>query len=163
WRPGYEEPFAGLYAYGPWRCAGLRDVTEEVVQEPWLTAVRRIRDFAPERASFAAWLCGIAANVLRNHWRRERRRAGRTESLNGEVGAVAEDAGRREVAEEVARALAEVSERHEAVLRAKYLHQHSGAEVAAAWDETPKAVESLLPRARQTFREAYRRQEDTHD
>ena len=42
-----------------------------------------------------------------------------------------------------------------AVLRAKYLDGRSMAEIAAAWGETPKAVESLLTRARQAFREAY--------
>ena len=51
--------------------------------------------------------------------------------------------------------LASLSERHEAVLRAKYLEQHSVADIAAEWDETPKAVESLLSRARAAFREAY--------
>src|SRR6516162_4354904 len=74
WQTWYDESFAGLYAYVWWRCAGLRDLGDEVVQETWLTAVRRVRDFDPERGCFAGWLCGIAANVLRNQLRRETRR-----------------------------------------------------------------------------------------
>src|SRR5207253_5475538 len=76
WRAWYEETFDRLYAYARWRCAGMADLTEEVVQETWLTAVRRIRRFDPGQGSFAAWLCGIAANVVRNRLRRERRRRG---------------------------------------------------------------------------------------
>jgi RNA polymerase sigma-70 factor (ECF subfamily) len=45
--------------------------------------------------------------------------------------------------------------RHEQVLRAKYLEQMSVRVIADAWRETPKAIESLLTRARQAFREAY--------
>jgi len=40
-------------------------------------------------------------------------------------------------------------------LRAKYLDGLSMAEIAAIWNESPKAIESLLSRARQAFREFY--------
>ncbi|HJT76533.1 MAG TPA: sigma factor, partial [Gemmataceae bacterium] len=63
WQTWYDECFDGLYAYVAWRCAGLRDLADEVVQETWLTAVRRVRAFDPDRGPFAGWLCGIAANV----------------------------------------------------------------------------------------------------
>src|SRR5919201_1956083 len=91
WRTWYEESFDGLYAYVLWRCGGLRDRAHEVVQETWLTAVRRLRAFDPEQGSFAAWLRGIAANVLRNQLRRERRRVGR----DAQGGRVAADPGAR--------------------------------------------------------------------
>jgi RNA polymerase sigma-70 factor (ECF subfamily) len=45
--------------------------------------------------------------------------------------------------------------RYEAVLRAKYLDQQSVAQIAESWRETPKAIESLLTRAREAFRAAY--------
>src|SRR5262249_17938556 len=63
WRAWYDECFPGLYAYVSWRCAGLRDLADEVVQDTWLIAVRRMRRFDPEQGSFRAWLHGIAANV----------------------------------------------------------------------------------------------------
>jgi RNA polymerase sigma-70 factor (ECF subfamily) len=157
WRAWYEETFPGLYAYVAWRCAGLRDLAEDVVQETWLVAVRRIRRFDPARGSFPDWLRGIAANVLRNQLRRRKVR-GRVTSLGTELAAPPD--GRVEAAQ-VARALAELTPRYEAVLRAKYLDQLAVAEIAAAWKETPKAVESLLSRARQAFREAYQRLEST--
>jgi RNA polymerase sigma-70 factor (ECF subfamily) len=158
WRAWYEETFPSLYAYAHWRCAGLRDLTEEIVQETWLTAVRRLRDFRPEQGSFAAWLRGIVANLLRNHWRHAHPRNGTVDRLGDQhpfsppADAALEQ---RERAEQIARALAQLADRQEAVLRAKYLDGRSVADIAAEWGESPKAVESLLTRARQAFREAY--------
>jgi RNA polymerase sigma-70 factor (ECF subfamily) len=63
-------------------------------------------------------------------------------------------------AERVARAFAALPDHYEAVLRAKYFDRMTVDEIAAARSETPKAVESLLSRARQAFREAY---EPHHD
>jgi RNA polymerase sigma-70 factor (ECF subfamily) len=162
WQTWYDESFDGLDAYVSWRCAGLRDLADEVVQETWLTAVRRIRHFDPERGSFASWLRGIAANVLRNQLRRECHRRQRPDSASsGEPADAALQ--KREQAELIARALAELPERYEAVLRAKYLEQQSMADIAAASNETPKAIESLLTRARQAFRDAYLRLENHHE
>lgn len=148
WRTLYDEAFAGLYAYVLWRCGGLRDRADEATQETWLTAVRRLRAFDPSAGSFAAWLRGIAANVLRNQFRREKRRM---QPLESEP--LAEDS--REQAERIAAALGELPPHYEAVLRMKYLEGRSVADIAAERGESPKAVESLLTRAREAFRQAY--------
>ena len=157
WQTWYDESFEALYVYVHWRCGGNRDRTDEIVQETWLTAVRRIASFQPERGSFASWLCGIAANVIRNQLRSVRRN-GRVEQLDHEPearGPADSHATTRERAERIALGLARLPDRYEAVLRAKYLDAQSVTEIAAAWHETPKAIESLLTRARQAFREAY--------
>lgn len=164
WQILYDESFDGLHAYALWRCAGLRDLAEEVVQDTWLTAVRRIRAFDPERGSFADWLRGIAANVVRNRLRQARRQRSKSRTLNPRdpVGHIPEmDAERREQAECIARALSTLPEHYEAVLRAKYLERQSMADIAATVHATTKAVESLLTRARQAFREAYLSQEES--
>jgi RNA polymerase sigma-70 factor (ECF subfamily) len=153
WRQWYDECCDGLYAYVLWRCGGLRDHADELAQDAWLTAVRRLASFDPAQGSFPGWLRGIAAGLARNHFRRNGRR--RVVSLVGDRPA-AEDAARRERAEEVARVLAELPEQYEAVLRAKYLEGAAVAEIAQARGESVKAVESLLTRARQAFRSAYR-------
>jgi RNA polymerase sigma-70 factor (ECF subfamily) len=152
WQTWYDQAFAGLYTYVCWRCAGLRDLADELVQETWLTAVRRVRAFDPERASFAAWLRGIAGNVIRNHLRKHRRSPA-LQTLNGQE--VLADAPAAADAERIARALAALSERHEGVLRAKYLEQQPVCAIAEQWQETPKTIESLLSRAREAFRQAY--------
>jgi len=153
WRAWYDESFPGLYAYALWRCGGARHPADEVVQETWLAAVRRLRSFDPARGSFAGWLRAIAANVLRNHFRRDaRRRAAAGAAARPEAQGAAADEDR---AGRVAAALAALPGRYEAVLRAKYLEGQAVAAIAAATGDTPKAVESLLSRARQAFRDAY--------
>jgi RNA polymerase sigma-70 factor (ECF subfamily) len=154
WSALYNASFAALDAYVLWRCAGLRDVADDIVQETWLTAVRRIRDFDPARGRFLAWLRGIAVNVLRGHFRRKT-----LQPLVGDDHPVpaGDGAEQREEAEQIARALADLPERCEAVLRAKYLDGLSVAAIAADWVETPKAIESLLTRAREAFRTSYSR------
>src|SRR5260370_18494509 len=151
WQTWYDETFPGLYAFVRWRCAGLNDWADDVVQETWLTAIRRIRAFDPDQGSFADWLRGIAANLLRNQLRKRRS----APSLNGQPAALARESSgsddRRDPdrAEQIALALSRLPERYEAALRAKYLDHQSVAQMADACSESPKAVESLLTRARE--------------
>jgi RNA polymerase sigma-70 factor (ECF subfamily) len=153
WQALYDGAFAELFAYVHWRCGGCPDLTDDAVQETWLVAVRRLRDFDPEQGPFLAWLRGIAANVIRNLLRA--RQAAQASSNGVATASARDERQRREEAEHVARVLADLPERYEAVLRAKYLEQHSVDEIAALWRETPKAIESLLTRARQAFRSTY--------
>jgi RNA polymerase sigma-70 factor (ECF subfamily) len=160
WRRLYDGAFATLWAYVVWRCAGNRHLAEEIAQETWLIAVRRMRAFDPRRSRLQAWLRGIAAKVLQNHFRSVRRR--------GELARPGMEATQASVDERslqtelIARSLADIPERHEAVLRAKYLDLLSVAQIAADWGETSKSIESLLTRARHSFRSAYEnRAQDT--
>jgi RNA polymerase sigma-70 factor, ECF subfamily len=155
WRTWFELEYAPLEAYVLWRCGSLRDFADDVLQESWMTAVRRIRSFNPDAASFHSWLCGIAANVLRNQMRSFRRRTARQESLSGDVGRDDPAIAQRERSERLTQALAALPERYEAVLRMKYLDGRSVAEIACEQRESEKAIESLLTRARAAFREAY--------
>jgi RNA polymerase sigma-70 factor (ECF subfamily) len=158
WRAWCLESFDELDRFVLWRCGGRRDLADDVVQETWLTAVRRIRRFDPTRASFLTWLRGIAANVRRNHTRKERRFAVERFSTNGEAAVdPAATANQQDRAETIAEVLDALSERQEAVLRAKYFDGLTVEEIAQAWSETPKAVESLLTRSRAAFRERFER------
>jgi RNA polymerase sigma-70 factor, ECF subfamily len=154
WRTWYEETYSGLEAYVQWRCACLHDLVDDVLQETWLTAVRSMRRFQPELGSFQAWVRGIAANVINNQLRQRSRRQRRQEPLKVEPqclnGAASNET--RERSERIAIALAALPEQYEAVLRAKYLEQRTVEQIAGSWNETPKAVESLLTRARAAFR-----------
>ena len=153
WRAWYDEHFARLAAYVNWRCGGLADLADDVLQETWLVAVRRLRSFDPARGPFAAWLGGIAANAVRNALRSRQRYRRRVHPLH----AAAEPAvpTPTENAERVAAALAAINPLYEVVLRAKYLDRQNVDEMAASLGETSKAIESRLTRARQAFREVY--------
>jgi RNA polymerase sigma-70 factor, ECF subfamily len=158
WRTWYDESFDGLCRYVRWRCGGRRDWADEIVQETWLTAVRSVRRFDPRKGSFLAWLRGVAANLLRNDLRKRRRAPKFQQTTAGQIGEsdkAAWPVDDRHQQETVAAALDALSEREEAVLRAKYLDGLSVAEIAAQRGDSPKAIESLLSRARQAFREVY--------
>jgi RNA polymerase sigma-70 factor (ECF subfamily) len=152
WGRWLGEAFAPVADYVRWRCGGLTDLADDVIQETWLVAARRLGSFDPARARFAAWVCGIAANVVRNHVRARSRHRRRTRPLTDAPAVSVPDT---DTAERVALALARLSDRHEQVLRAKYLDRMSVVEIAADRGETEKAIESLLTRARQAFRDAY--------
>ena len=159
WRVWYDETFKDLYAYIVWRCHGRRDRADEIAQETWLVAVRHVRRFDPHRGSFLDWLRGVAANVLRNYLRQERRRLGREHAVaRGDASDLRDE--RWEQNYRVAAALDALPERQEAVLRAKYRDGLSVDEIASMWNESVKAVESLLSRARQGFRHLYEKQVD---
>src|SRR5207248_2395502 len=119
WRALYDQTADRLRSYVHWRCAGLHDLADEVVQETWLTAVRRVREFDPAQGRFAAWLCGIAANLIRNRLRGRRRQLGRVRELVGDRPAADPVAASRERSERIAGALAELPPRYEEALRAK--------------------------------------------
>ncbi|AWM35718.1 RNA polymerase sigma factor [Gemmata obscuriglobus] len=161
WHGWFDAHYAPLARYARWRCGGLPDLTDDVIQETWLTAVRRVRDFDPAKGSFFDWLCGIASNAARSAVRSRYRRTARVRALQpADDRAAPDEGGAVERAERVALALAELPERYEAVLRAKYLDQQAVADIAAHRNESAKAVESLLARARAAFREVY---EKSHD
>jgi RNA polymerase sigma-70 factor (ECF subfamily) len=162
WRAWYEVYFDRLAQYARWRCAGLADLADDVVQEAWLTAVRRLRSFDPSKGTFFGWLCGIASNSARNAIRSRRRERKRSRPLNPEDDphTATTDLVAIEKAERVAMALSALPEHYETLLRAKYLNQMTVAQIADLRGESSKGVESLLTRARQAFREAY---EKSHD
>src|SRR4029434_4167419 len=66
----------GVHAYLVVRMSGAHDA-DDLAQEVFVTAFRRLSDFDPERP-LAPWLRSIALNLLRNH-----RRKFRPESVGG--------------------------------------------------------------------------------
>jgi RNA polymerase sigma-70 factor (ECF subfamily) len=162
WRTLYEQCFDALYAYVYHRAGGNRTRTEDVVQECWLVAVRGMRRFDPARGSFEGWLRGVADNVLRNHRRRWKKHAadpGRSGELESTPDTAASNSD-ADLAEQIALAMTALPDRYQRALHAKYREQLAVAEIAERWDETPKAIESLLSRAREAFRREYRRLEE---
>jgi RNA polymerase sigma-70 factor (ECF subfamily) len=164
WRILYERSFRSLYAFVRCRVRGGDEAAREIVQETWMIAVRRSRSFSPERSSFETWLRGIAANAIRNHRRREGRRAtaplpepdalpGSGEPAPGERGA------RKETVERILRVLTLLPARYRSILRARYRDGLSVAAIAESLGESRKAVESRISRARSAFRATYARLE----
>lgn len=70
--PIFERHFDALYGYARRRVG--RDLAEEIATETFVRAFDRRHTFDAEREDARPWLLGIAANLLRRHWRTERRR-----------------------------------------------------------------------------------------
>ena len=163
WEELYVDCFDSLWIAVARKVGPDRGRIEDVVQETWLVAVRRIRQFDPERGCFRGWLHGIADRVGRNagrKWARERR---------VERTLTPDEKGKPEPAQEVQTAveasleneeLLEVSfaslpAHYRLILRSKYVEDLSVTEIASRQGVTPKAIESLLGRARRAFRDVY--------
>jgi RNA polymerase sigma-70 factor (ECF subfamily) len=150
WRALYERAEADLARYALWRC-GRHDLAEDVVQAAWLAAARGLKKFDPARGSFRTWLFNLAADAAGKQLRSRVRSTKRMLVLASRQPAETESVD----AERVAMALAALTSDHEAVLRAKYFDGKSVEQIAEENRETPKAVESRLARARESFRRAY--------
>ena len=156
WRVFFERYFDVIYAYALHKCRGDQPLAEDIAQEAWAVAVRRIRAFDPDRGRFGTWMRGIVDKLYIGYVRREARRAKLVDEHSFRPDDTTQPEAHAE-GEHVALAYAELPPRYTAVIRAKYESQLSVNEIAEAWGESPKAVESLLSRARRAFREAYGR------
>ena len=162
WRVLFQRHFGLLYRYVYVRSGKNREMTEDIVQECWLVAVRRIGSFEPERAPFQAWLQGIARNVLLNHRRRGQRRheMERSTEIGAEHGTSRPQAGKIDAAELVSLALTSLSPAYQEAITAKYGEGLTVAEMAVRSGKSLKAVESLMSRARAAFRREYKQLDD---
>ena len=156
WRTWYDEAYEPLRTFVFWKNGRQLDGVDEIVQETWLIAVRRIRDFEPQKGAFSDWIRGIAANVIRNRNRIVPFSTANYESIakhnESKIGHEQQNTDR---STKIAEVLVALPEQYAAVLKAKYLEKRSVNEIAEAWNQTTKAIESLLTRARSAFRNQF--------
>lgn len=150
WRVLFARHADAAYRYAYVRTGRRRERAEEAVQEAWMIAVRRLSDFDPARGPFGAWLQGILTRVLANEHRRWARRDQREVELMDHA-----LPGSPAIDDRLSLAFTELPADYQDVIRAKYLQGESMNEIAGRWNRTPKAIESLLGRARAALREAY--------
>jgi RNA polymerase sigma-70 factor, ECF subfamily len=164
WDAFYDQHVREIYGFVARLVRGDGQTAADVFQDTWLDAIRHVEQFDPDRGELRAWLFGIARRRVAQHWRRRLGHPGAEGAAGGEIaaealdGAVAPD----EVVEHLEQAavvraslLAMPPERRE-VLVAKYVEGLSVAQIAAGSGKSPKAVESLLSRAREQFRASLR-------
>src|SRR5262245_15753171 len=141
------------------------DAAEDVVQATLLTAVRKLSTWRGEAALFS-WLCTICRHELGEHWRASSRAPvtgldddpevrARLESLAADLDRLEDQIDRRQLAELVQITLDVLPGRYGGVLEWQYIQGLTVAEIAERLRSTPKAVESMLSRAREAFRDGF--------
>jgi RNA polymerase sigma-70 factor, ECF subfamily len=146
-----------VYAYLLSRCGGDVTLAEELTQETFVAAIDRRSRF-DGRSDAITWLCGIARHKLADHFRsleREERRRMRIEIRQVEV----ESGERHRMGLEdrtlIAETLRSLPAGQRAVLAFVVLDDLPVAEAARLLGRSRGATESLLFRARESFRRAY--------
>ena len=144
----YRDTLDDFYGVVSRRCDGDRELTEDVVQETWLRAVRAWQlDGIPEKPM--AWLTTVASRILANHFRR--RRPERLDESVHDVEAT-DSTDRLERRSLMERALARLPALQAKLLEAFHLEDNSMADIARDHGLSERAVEGRLRRARQNLR-----------
>jgi RNA polymerase sigma-70 factor (ECF subfamily) len=158
WRTLYEAHVDAVYQFCLGLAAGSPERAEEITQQAFMTAARRIHRFRPQRGTFRVWLLGIARNrhmaVTAKEQRRRRHESGAAEARR-------HGPARAQQHVAVHDALARLPSRYRKVLELKYLEGVAVKEIARTDGATVEATESLLRRARNRFAEVYARMQGT--
>jgi RNA polymerase sigma factor (sigma-70 family) len=152
----FERHQAAVYRYLDRRIGAHH--ADDLVAETFVQAFQRRASYDSARLEALPWLLGIATNLLRRHWRDERRqlrayaRTGRDPVAEPMEEAV-ERADAQRVAPALAAALASLSKGQRDVLLLHVYADLTDAEIADALALSPGTVRSRLSRARAHVRE----------
>lgn len=155
----YRAALPRVFGYLMARTGGDVELSEELTQQTFIAAIDQRARF-DHRSGSATWLCGIARHKLADHFRRrgrDDRRRMRMEVHEIEL-AAGPDASRLDLGEreQIEQALAALPVAQRAVLMFVALDDLSVAEAGRLMGKSPLAAQSLLHRARETFRRVYR-------
>lgn len=149
-----------LYRFAASRLGGDRDLVRDIVQTTLTKALARLDSYRGE-AALLTWLCSCCRNEILMH----RRRGGRITAVEPEVLAAVPDSTRhadaeatlldKERAERVHVTLDSLPERYAEVLEWKYVDHLPVETIAVRLGLGLKAAESLLSRARRSFRQTF--------
>lgn len=163
----FDRFFPRLYRFALARLGGDAETAREVVQQTFCNAIEHLDRYRGEAALYT-WFCQICRNVVADHFRRRGQGAARLALVEDQpnVRAILEaltapasdepetGAWQAQVRRIVEAALDALPGRHAEVLEWKYVDGLSVREIAVRLNVGDKAAESLLTRARDSFREA---------
>ncbi len=148
----YRRYFLSVWRYACARLDGDLHAAEDVTSETFVAAIEGLQTMEADKAPVAAWLFGIARHKLGDQ---RRRTARASKALRARQLPAAQGTG---MGMAVASAMERLSDEERTVLEWKYLDGVSVREIAARLGRTDKAAESLLFRARRSFRDAWARE-----
>jgi RNA polymerase sigma-70 factor (ECF subfamily) len=159
-----------LYRFCFYRVGCDPHLTEEVVQETLVRAIRELEKYDPARSggNVLPWLSGLARNEIRRVLGRESATVSLQlvwDKLDDELrdvyarlqSAPLDDnvLDREDTRQMVNATMAQLPSHYREALEAKYVSGRTIRDMAQAWKMSEKAVESLLTRARRAFRATF--------
>ena len=163
----FDGHFPGLYRFALTRLNRDEDAAEEIAQATLCKAISKLKTYRGEAALFT-WLCTFCRHEISAYYRRNRMASRRVdlvedtpeiraalESLDAGTDGPARALDRSEIARLVQVALDQLPPHYGHALEWKYLDGIPVKEIAGRLELSPKAAESLLTRARESFRDAF--------
>jgi RNA polymerase sigma-70 factor, ECF subfamily len=137
-----------LYRYISFRVDDLQTV-EDLTSEVFVRFVQALRRRRGPKANIGGWLYGVAANVVKEHYRAQRQQplALLDESLPSRGPDPERDVGDRLAAEQLRRAMADLSAEQQEVLALRFGYGLQHKEVAKNLGKSEGAVRMLQVRA----------------
>ncbi len=150
----YRRHYQAIAGY-IYRRVGDAHVTEDLVAEVFLSALRALPRFRYRGVPIKAWLYRIATNRL-NHWARQQRRRAITQLDSEVIDQTGEPVDAGLTREHTRAALLTLAPKHQAVLALRYLEGMSVEDVALATGCRVGTGKSRLSRGRDALRRRLR-------
>lgn len=157
WDDFFDRYSSWVYRFAYHHLGGNHADAEDLCSDILMTAAGSIKSYDATRGSLDVWLLGIARHRLARFCRRRRMELPLIPDL-ADTSPAEDPNAREDFTEElltrdvVNRALFSLPQRQASALIGKYVDGYSIEELARLGRSTPKAVESLLSRARSAFR-----------
>ncbi len=161
----YDQSAPGLYRFILVRVGHDEHLAADIMQQVWAAAIRNAAKVPDREMEF--WLRGVARNLISTHWRRTATRpvhvpvpdSGLAGDLADRLAAdrlTEAELNRREVRDQLALAITELSSEDQDLIHAHYVAGRSQVQIAQDQGLSVRAVEGRLYRARAALREQLR-------
>lgn len=135
------------------RC-GDPELADELTAETFACALMSLQRLAVPHADLP-WLLGVATHKLADHWRRESREERKVRAIVDQRRDVYRAAGPLCDTSRAEQALETLDPGHRHALVLRYHQEMSVAEIATVLQRSVHSTESLLARARRSFKKSY--------
>ena len=149
-----------LFAYILHKLNNDREMATEIWQETWVVFVEKVKDFQ-FKSSIFTWMCAIAKNKISDYYRRTNKQRLFQSNVNHNFDIDSEELDNElidpEIQANVIAVLASLTTEHKYLLEEKYIGNKRIDEISNEIGKSYKATESMLVRARESFRKEFKR------
>ena len=164
----YEENFEALYSFIFYRVGCDKHITEDITHNVFISMLDNLKNFDWQKGKLYSWLCGIARHKINDVFRYQKRHTSLSivlSSIDAEIDTLLEVIDNQPLPDEVlenkelkacvASTMARLPAKYRQVLLNKYVNSFKVRKIAQDMELSEKAVESILTRARESFRKVF--------